>query len=221
LFFEVPVVNLDCNIENEQYGQINLVDPKCSGISELVTRFFFKNQITIPPVAAGCFYAGILEATESFQSPRTTPNSLTAAAKLIDSGADHQEIVRRLYKTQNLSIIRFWGRLMARLRRLNEANFSWTIAHRKDLEETNFKTEEIRAVFNKIKNNCSKEENLMLLWESPNAPTRGLFQGALADFFLKEFKGVDWEGVVLFETPDRLLEAEIKIIAEIKNQSKK
>jgi len=116
LFFEVPVVNIDYRSGNDNFGQINLVDVTSSSCSEIVGRAIEDMDIlSMDKPIATAVLAGIIGATDSFQKKNTTPKSFLFAAHLMDKGADQQEIVRWLYKTQPLHILKLWGRTMAKL----------------------------------------------------------------------------------------------------------
>jgi nanoRNase/pAp phosphatase (c-di-AMP/oligoRNAs hydrolase) len=116
LFFEVPVVNIDYRSDNDNFGQINLVDVTSSSCAEIVGRAIEDIDIlSVDKTIATAILAGIIGATDSFQKKNTTPKSFLFAAHLMDKGADQQEIIRWLYKTQPLHILKLWGRTMAKL----------------------------------------------------------------------------------------------------------
>jgi nanoRNase/pAp phosphatase (c-di-AMP/oligoRNAs hydrolase) len=219
LFFDLPVVNIDYHIANEQYGQINVVEVKSSGVSEIIAEIFNNIGVSLPQAATDCFYTGILEATESFQSPRTTPKTLMTAANLIDKGANYKEIVRKLYKTQNLDSIKLWGRLMAKIKEDTSLNLAWITAQKEDFANTKMTTIQLRSIFDKIRNNYNKTGTLMLLWENRNGFTKGLIQNSNQEFFRDLFKGVQWGNAVIFEINEILSRAEEKILKTLKENS--
>ncbi len=220
LFFDLPVINIDYHISNEQYGQINIVDVKSSGVSELIADIFSESEMDLPQAAANCFYTGILEATESFQSPRTTPKTLMAAADLIDSGADYKEIVRNLYKTQDLDSIKLWGRLMARMQSDSSLNLAWATAQAADFKNTKMTTVKLRSIFDKIRSSYNKTGTLMLLWENKKGSTKGLIQNANQEFLRDLFKGIQWGNAVIFEINKSLPEAEQKALTILREASR-
>ena len=212
LFFDLPIANIDNHISNEQYGQINIVDVKSSGISEIVSEVFLASNWEIPKQAADCFYAGILEATESFQSPRTTPKTLIMAASLIDKGADHKKVVRNLYKTQDIDTIKLWGRLMANMRYDASINLAWTIIDPEHFKDTKLSTSKIRSIFNKIRSSFSKASTLMVLWETSKGFARGLIQNSNRELLKELLHGIEWGNAVIFETNESLEVSESKIV---------
>ena len=212
LFFDLPIINIDYHISNEQYGQVNIVDVKSSGVSELISKIFTEANLELPKTAADCFYTGILEATESFQSPRTTPRTLTTAAGLIDNGADHKDIVRKLYKTQNINSIKLWGRLMSRIKSDPALNLAWITAKAEDFQDIKITTTKIRSLFDKIRSSYNKTGILMLLWETKEGQTKGLIQNSNQELFRELFKGIQWGNAVVFEINKSLPKAEKKVL---------
>ncbi|MBU2025917.1 MAG: DHH family phosphoesterase [Patescibacteria group bacterium] len=212
LFFDLPIINIDYHISNEQYGQVNILDVKASGNSEIVANVFLEEQTPMPQPAADCFYAGILEATESFQTPRTTPKTLNTAANLIDSGADHKKITRSLYKTQNIKTIKLWGQLMARLKYLSSINLAWISINPEEIPDARVTTQKLRSIFDKIRNSYSKAGTLMLLWQTKQHLTRGLIQNSNRELLKDLLKGIEWGNAIIFEFNSPLSVSEKKII---------
>lgn len=217
LFFEVPIVNLDYHIANEQFGQLNIVDVKMSGASELAAEIFLNPDRQGPAdpgyfSSADCLYAGILEATESFQSPRTTPKTLKLAARLIDAGADHKNIVRHLYKTEDLSTIKLWGRLMMRMRYVDNIRLAWTSVEQGEIEGGPAQIDKLRSIFDRIRSSYRKADTLLLLWEAENNLTRGFIQNANKDLLRQLLGGIDWGNAIVFEHKEPLAQAQESIL---------
>ena len=78
---------------------------------------------------ATCLLAGIMAKTNSFQHAQVSPKSFIQAGLLVEKGARQQEIVRALFKTRSLPLLKLWGRSLARLKdfgdwTLSQLNFS-------------------------------------------------------------------------------------------------
>ncbi|MBD3238174.1 MAG: hypothetical protein GF332_00845 [Candidatus Moranbacteria bacterium] len=218
LFYNIGIANLDYHIENDQYGQINLVDIKASGISEILAYSFFYKQINIDQTIANCLYTGIMEATESFQTAKTTPKTLKIAAKLIDNQANHKMIVRRLYKEQDFLTIKFWGILMSRVRNKPKIRLSWTKATDQEIKKYHANDEKIKLVFNKIRKIYNKTETLLLLWQNQPNQTRGLIQNSNQEYFKELTNGEEWGKAIHFIINFELNKAEKKIIKLLEDE---
>jgi len=172
LFFEVPVVDIDYRAENEKFGQINLIDVLSSSVSEIVSRLLEEiDSKFIDKKIADCLLAGIISATDSFQKKNTTPRALSTAAKLMDRGADQQEIVRWLYKTHPLHILKLWGRTMANIKWDNESKLAWSELTLEDFVQSRSKPEDISIILDKLQENYSEGEIFMIFWDT--APEMG------------------------------------------------
>lgn len=116
IFYEVPIVNIDNNGDNEQFGRLNIVSPVASSVSEIVGDVLATiTPKKLPRATAQCLLTGIVSATNSFQNHNTTPRALTLASTLIDCGADQQTIIQHLYRNQTFPLLQLWGHVMKNL----------------------------------------------------------------------------------------------------------
>jgi nanoRNase/pAp phosphatase (c-di-AMP/oligoRNAs hydrolase) len=154
IFYEVPIINIDRHSNNEQYGQLNLVDVTASSASEIVAHFIETvGAEFIDTAVAEALLTGIMSATDSFQKKNTTPKTLQLASALMGHGADQQKIVKNLYKTQPLHILKLWGRIMGNIRTNDALHLMWAPVTLEDLVESRSKSEDLPVVLDKIRNN--------------------------------------------------------------------
>lgn len=154
IFYEVPIINIDRHSNNEQYGQLNLVDVTASSSAEIVAHFIdTAGKEFIDTTIAEALLTGIMSATESFQKKNTTPKTLQLASTLMGYGADQQKIVKNLYKTQPLHMLKLWGRVMGNIRSDDALKFMWAPVTIEDLVESHSKTEDLPTVLDKIRSN--------------------------------------------------------------------
>lgn len=165
LFFEVPVINVDHRSNNENFGQINLVDVTASSCSEILSNVLEKtNPLLISKTIADCLLTGIISATDSFQKKNTTPKALLAAAALMDKGASQQEIIRWLYKTQPLHILKLWGRAMAKLKWDEKAQLVWAELSVEDFVQSRASVSDVNQILEKLQENYSDGRIFMLFY---------------------------------------------------------
>lgn len=156
LFFEVPIVNVDNSSANENFGQFNLVALTASSVSEIAAEFA-KNlgEKNVDEKCAKCMLAGLIAATGNFQSERTTPQTFLTASWLIEKGADQQEIIRHLLKTQSFPFMKLWGRVMARLNWDEKLKMAWSLVSLEDFVQSRTTHEDLPLILEKIKDNFS------------------------------------------------------------------
>ncbi|RJQ34673.1 hypothetical protein C4566_01840 [Candidatus Parcubacteria bacterium] len=111
-FHRVSVINIDRSVLNENFGQLNIIESGSSSLAEISYHALEKH---IDQDIATCLLAGIIAATNSFQSPQVVPDTLELASELIVKGAKREEIIEALYRTKDIDTLKNWGRILSRL----------------------------------------------------------------------------------------------------------
>lgn len=137
LFYVVPKVNIDISPYNEGYGVLNFLPFTSSSLAEVCYRVLrsLGEQATLPE-AATALLAGILARTDSLQNQQTTPDSFAVVADLIAAGAEYQQVVKQLFKTERLSFLKLFGRALARLKLVGDAGCAHVVLLPVDFEKT-------------------------------------------------------------------------------------
>lgn len=88
------LVKIDHHPDDDQYGDIQWVDPSASSCSEMVTDFWytFKDELTLTAEAARLLYAGIVGDTNRFLYQATSPKTMRLAAELMEKDFSHTEL---------------------------------------------------------------------------------------------------------------------------------
>ncbi len=173
LFFEVPIVNIDSHSNNDNFGQINLVDVTASSSAEIITHFLENSAPKqIDQKIATCLLTGLIGATDSFQKKNTTPKALATSAILMDYQANQQEIIRWLYKTQPLHILKLWGRAMAKINWDFSSRLVWSSLSVEDFVQSRAKNSDLPLILEKLAENYSDGRIFVLLYnETPKTIT--------------------------------------------------
>jgi len=165
LFFEVPIVNIDSASDNDNFGQINLTDITASSSSEILARTFENiHPELIDKNIATCLLTGLIGATGSFQKKNTTPKALAVSANLMNKGADQQEIIRWMYKTQPLSVLKLWGRAMAKINWDGESKLIWSTLNVEDFVQSRATPEDIILITEKLEENYNEGKIFMTVY---------------------------------------------------------
>src|SRR3989344_4490852 len=98
LFFETPIINIDNSPANENFGEINLVDPEARALVEISWRLSraIAPDDKLSPDEATLALAGIISSTNNFLSQKIGPGTLSLATEAITSGADRQAVLGAL-----------------------------------------------------------------------------------------------------------------------------
>lgn len=111
-FQSVPIINIDRQILNENFAQLNIVDTKATSIAEIS---YYALQKHLTKDIATCLLGGLIAATNSFQSLQVTPQVLELASNLLVKGAERQQIIESLYRTKDIKTLKNWGQILSRL----------------------------------------------------------------------------------------------------------
>ncbi len=163
-FFNSPKINIDNKAGNEYFGAINLVDINASSISEILSDLFatYEKQLIDEDIAT-CLLTGIITKTNSFQHSQTTPKAFLKASDLVEMGGRQQEVVKFLYKTKPLSLLRLWGRSLARLKTTDSVLYS--LLGLADFEKAGAGEPELPAVLVELQENISNYKIVALITE--------------------------------------------------------
>jgi len=176
ILFEIPLVNIDVSNKNERFAQTNIVDVTASSVSELLATLLLESEGgRVSEKAARCLLAGIMLGTDSFRSNATTPRTFQSAASLIEAGADQQEIVRHLYKTQPLHILKLFGRVLEKLQWEESSGLAWAMVDIEDFVQSRSEPKDIPAVLERIRSHYDSAQCLLVLYRKK----RGSFAGML------------------------------------------
>jgi phosphoesterase RecJ-like protein len=168
VFYETPVINIDHHASNDNFGKINLVDLTATSTAEIlvsVMEALSPDKSPFTEDIATALLTGIITDTGSFQNANTTPKSLTVAAQLVAAGARREEIIKRIFKTRNLSTLRLWGRALVNLRDEKGDGFVWTSLRKQDFMEVGASEAESSGVIDELLKSVSGADFVMLLSE--------------------------------------------------------
>ena len=95
-----PLANIDHHVSNEQFGDLNFVDPTAPATGQILVEFFRHTGAEITPAMAANLFAAISTDTGSFQYAGTNERTFAAASHLISCGVDVPGLSRAMYDSQ-------------------------------------------------------------------------------------------------------------------------
>ena len=178
LFFETPVVNVDNSVANENFGEINLIDITSSSVSEIVMELIdFLDGNLLDKDIATLILAGLIDSTNNFQSPKTTPRTFNNAALLINRDGDQQKIIKHFYKTRSINFLRLWGRILYQMSWDKEKKLVCGKIKEEDFKKTNTSSECIPKIIEEIKIAFPEMRITFLIW-SINQKIEGIIHSS-------------------------------------------
>ena len=165
-FFQTPVINIDHNSNNDNFGQINHVQLTATSVAELIYDLTQKKDAKlIDEDIATCLLTGMIAKTHSFKTSNVTPQTLNIASQLIQLGARREEIVQNLYRSRTLASLKLWGRVLTRLQNDPLQYLVWSYLTQPDFKEAQAKEEDVEGVIDELIANAPDARIIVLLYE--------------------------------------------------------
>jgi nanoRNase/pAp phosphatase (c-di-AMP/oligoRNAs hydrolase) len=136
-------------------------------VAEILSSLFEKyEELLIDEDIATALLTGIITKTNSFQHARTTPSAFAAASRLITQGARQQEIVKNIFKTKPLPLLKIWGRALARLKTVEDRAAAYSVLAKADFEKSEAAPELLPLVLQEFVEHVSSFKLVAVLAES-------------------------------------------------------
>ncbi len=117
-------IAIDHHITNEQFADLNLIEPEsvatCAILAEKLPKWGFPITLDV----ARALLTGVLSDSIGFRTSNTTSKSLRIAAALMDYGANISELYNKALISRSYAATNYWGFALARLQ--HEDNLVWT-----------------------------------------------------------------------------------------------
>jgi len=218
-FYETPIINIDHNPANEQYGQINFVDITAVSTTELLYRLVqILGDEHLDEDMATTLLAGMIAKTESFKAPNVTPRSLMIAAELVQRGARRDEIIHHLYRQHDVKTLRLWGRVLARLQHDSERRFVWSLITKEDFVKSETKEEDLLGIIDELITTTPQAKTIALLYEKDDGTIGGWLKtnpNYNALDLTKHWQGIGSKAMARFAVPTSDLRAAEKELIEV------
>lgn len=177
-FWEIPILNIDNQPQNENFGEVNLIETT-SSLAEIITNLLklTAEQELFDKEISTCLLAGIIWSSQNFRSPKTKPKTFEISAFLIEKGARHQEIIQHLYKQKNISQIKLLGKILENLNFHESKDVYSSAVKEHDFKECQASSKDLAFVLEELKFHFRHLPNLLILWESHASPpiVKGIF----------------------------------------------
>lgn len=190
LFYETPILNIDNQTFNENFGQVNLIE-MTSSLSETITKLIRTMENAGKPLLdeniATCLLTGIVCSSQNFRNSKTGPQTFETAALLIEKGADHQKIIKHLYRQKSVSQIRILGKILEKLNFDEKKGLYFAALTKKDFRDCTALPKDLSSAVEELRFSFRYLPNLLILWEShaSAASVRGILYSQKPDLIKK------------------------------------
>jgi len=141
----IPLINFDHHKSNNDFGDINIVDPMKSSTAEIVYDFFKHNGLYITKNSATALYVGIYDDSLAFSLGRCDELTFDKVNFLVQCGASPSGIANKLLRRDSLAKYRIIPKVLDSLELFKEGDiasiyaqtawFEQTGAHNRDCED--------------------------------------------------------------------------------------
>ncbi|MTI94472.1 MAG: hypothetical protein FH749_03150 [Firmicutes bacterium] len=100
------MINIDHHQNNQQFGNLNLIDTTAAATGLLVFELFADFNMFDVPIATALFTA-LYTDTGRFSYANTDSRALSAAARLVALGANPSSVYRAVYETRSIGYYKF------------------------------------------------------------------------------------------------------------------
>lgn len=147
-------INIDHHETNNNYGQINIVEPASAATGEVLVGISFSLNWKISIETAVCLYTAIVTDTGCFKFSNTTQRTMEYAGKLLGYGIDPSDIYQKCYESNSKDMVLFQSYCMNKAKFLKDNKIAYAVVYKKDLEKYNYNgedftdglTEKLRAI---------------------------------------------------------------------------
>ena len=132
----MPLINFDHHKSNNNFGNINIVDPMKSSTAEIVYDFFRHNGLYITKASATALYVGIYDDSLAFSLGRCDELTFDKVNYLVKFGANPSDIANKLLRRDSLAKYRIIPKVLDSLELYKEGKVATIYAKQKWFKET-------------------------------------------------------------------------------------
>jgi phosphoesterase RecJ-like protein len=107
------VINIDHHPDNSFFGDVNIVDPTASAAALLIQELIELDGGAPDLETASLLYVGLLADTGAFRHSNVDARTMSAAARLVEAGADPHGLARNVFAEQPLAQVRLLGLMLS------------------------------------------------------------------------------------------------------------
>lgn len=169
---QVPCVMIDHHASAERFGDLPLVAPRAAAAVQVVAELLRRLDVPLDAEIATCLYAGLVTDTGRFGHANTDGSVMHLAGELIDAGAPHAELTRRLFDTRSLGELHLLAVALERLAFVADVALVHTHVTHEELESQGLGLEALEAVIDVVRS-ADLAEVALVCKPAPDGTWRG------------------------------------------------
>lgn len=140
---------IDHHISNTRFAKVNCVidnASNCENVYDLITELGIEIDVRIANLLA----IGVVTDTGNFAHKNVTPKTLLTASKLVELGADLNEIIYNTFKSKTKECALLVGKVMSKIRYFLDDRYAVAVITKKDLEDAGATNEDTEGIIDSV-----------------------------------------------------------------------
>jgi len=180
---KITKINIDHHFSNDNFGDINFVNPKAASATMIVFEVLKKLKIDISPDIATALLLGIYGDTGGFMHQNTTPDCYASAAELVRLGANIHKIAKNVFRSYDLKTLKLWAKVLQNLH-ITSDGAAIVGVEKEDYESIGASREDLNGIIDFI-NSMPEARYSVLLSEDENKNVKASLRTRRPDIDVK------------------------------------
>ena len=127
-------VNIDHHISNEKFGTVNWIEADATSTGQMVYWLAREMKVNITPEIATLLYTTLLTDTMCFSNSNTNAEALKWAGELVERGADHLSVYRKVFLEKPLKMMKIFAVGINNIELIENGEIAWTYVRKADMD---------------------------------------------------------------------------------------
>jgi phosphoesterase RecJ-like protein len=145
------LIVIDHHLSNQQYGSINVIDPRAAASGTLVRRLVARMGMPLTRDAAICLYAALVCDTGRFQYESTTSEVFGLAQELADYELPISSLSRTLFEEHRFAYLHLVADVLGGAQLVPDKRFVWAKVTQEDLVRHDVSFEEVEGLIDLVR----------------------------------------------------------------------
>jgi phosphoesterase RecJ-like protein len=216
--YHAPDIVIDHHVTTEDFGTLNLVEPKAVATASVLTEHMPEWGLEITPPIAANLITGLVTDTLGFRTSNTTPAALRQVAALMEIGADLSQLYYLSLVRRTFVEAKYWGAGLSSLQRAD--GIVWATLTLADRKRSGYSGKDDADLINIVSSIDDADIAIMFVEQSSNITKiswRGLKPNMDVSQISLQFDGGGHKAASGAELSGSLAEVQERVLAATRN----
>lgn len=144
------LIVIDHHVPHEAPGDLRIINQSAAATAAILTEMLLELSIGFSPDVATCLLTGIVTDTGGFRFRNTNALSLGLSAKLVECGANMNQITEEVFQRKPLASMRLLGMVLASMEMDCDEQLAWSKVTYADFQDTSARDEDTEGFVNEL-----------------------------------------------------------------------